>query len=306
MALLTPRRRRARTAIDTEAIQREAEAAALAAFGTWLVPLLQNAERGIVPNLDELAPGLRRTTELALASISRVRRQAAEDVAAAVNPVRLELLRQMLHLNAAQQTVTSAEPMAHLFAADHANAMALRHAVRACVLATGTWPEPRRQAARLIEVGQAAQGRVADYRRIGFLGNPDVSVRPAAVEPLAAAVAELLDNALRHGGPQAEVVVESDADPGSGGAWVVVRDSGPGMQPATLAVVRNVLTGTDPTPSSAWPWRGIRLVAAAARLLALQPAVASVPGRTAVTLLLPAALLVPPPSSVPGAPLRHR
>ncbi|MEV7595766.1 ATP-binding protein [Kitasatospora sp. NPDC089797] len=237
-------------------------------------------------------------------SVGGVRAQACADAAAASRPVLAQLGRQAGELHAAQQRITDPESLACLYRADLANALALRFAVRQAVLTGGVWPSPRRQAARLDEVGRAATSRVAAFERVQVRESADLTVVPGAVEPLAAAVAELVDNALRYGGPQANVVLAGWMEPGGGGAaWLTVTDSaGPGMDDGTLAAVRQVLEGGGRAPAGTrWPGLGLRLVAAAARHLDLRVTVTSVRGQTVASVLLPPALLVPPPATVSHA-----
>ncbi|MFE7525324.1 ATP-binding protein [Kitasatospora sp. NPDC057542] len=287
--------RHGRATAHRENVRQATQAAEAAFTDTWLAKALQNTGDGLPMVPDGAPPAVKRAAELVRVFAARIHQQADENVVTAIQPVLAQLQRQEVLLSAAQRSVSDPDPMSRLYEADHANALALRYAVRLAVLAGGFWPEARRQPARLIEVGRAALGRVAEYQRVGFWGNPEITVRPEAIEPLAAALAELMDNALRHGGPQAEVVLECDADPGTGGAWLVVRDNGPGIPPATLMALRNVLAGDGRVPSGmSWPGHGMRLVAAAARRLGLQVAVASAPERTAATVLVPPTLLIPP------------
>ncbi|MFD5922267.1 ATP-binding protein [Kitasatospora sp. NPDC058201] len=281
-------------------VRQEAHDAALDDFvATWLPYLLRTAELGMPPRLHEATPAVQGAAAMILGAFDRVRWQTAEDAASAVRPVLAQLGRQGNELSGAQQEITDEASLAHLYRADLANALASRFAVRLSALAGGIWPAPRRRPAGLVEVGQAAKSRVASYERVQVLGSADVSVVPEAVEPLAAAAAELLDNGLLHGGPQAPVVLESSTEPGSGATWMVITDTGPGMSGETLAAVRRVLECGGRAPAGTpWPGHGLRLVAAAARHLDLRVEVNSAAGRTIVGVLLPPALLVPPPAPV--------
>ncbi|MFE4512632.1 ATP-binding protein [Kitasatospora sp. NPDC056783] len=283
-------------------VRREAYDAALNSFvATWLPHLLRTAELGLPPRLDEAPPAVLQAAAIVVESVGRVRAQVCEDAAAASLPVLAQLGRQARELNAAQQLITDAESLAGLYRADLANALALRFAVRQAALTGGIWPAPRRQPARLDEVGQAATSRVADFERVRVLATADLTVVPGAVEPLAAAVAELLDNGLLFGSPQAHVVLASSTEPGGGGAtWLTVTDNGgPGMDAGTLAAVRQVLESGGRVPAGTrWPGLGLRMVAAVARYLGLKVTVTSVPGQTVASVLLPTALLVPPPATV--------
>ncbi|MFF2618833.1 ATP-binding protein [Kitasatospora sp. NPDC058046] len=285
-------------------VRKEAHDAALEHFVTVCLPyLLRNVEAGLPPRLDGAPPVVRRAASMIVASVGRVRGQVSQDVAAAVRPVLAQLGQQGGELSAAQQKITDAESLDHLYRADLANALALRFAVRLAVLTGGIWPAPRREPAQLVEVGQAATSQVAAYERVQVLATENLAVVPGAVYPLVAAVAELLDNALVHGGPQAHVELGSSTEPGGGVTWLTVTDKdGPGMDDETLATVRQVLEGGGRTPAGRpWPGLGLRLVAAAARSLDLRVSVTSVPGQTTAGVLLPPGILVPPPAPVSHA-----
>ncbi|MBD0670403.1 ATP-binding protein [Streptomyces sp. CBMA156] len=306
MAVFSRAGRHRGTADVMAVVRKEAQDAAQAHFVSTLLPqLLDAVEAGFPPQFEGAPPVVSRAANLVLAFADRSRRQAAQDTAAAVRPVLEQINRQGRELAAAQRSVVDADSMAALYRADHANALAARFAVRLTVLAGGLWPAPRPQPATLAEVGQAAQGQVADYERVQAGGTADLTVVPEAVVPVVAALAELLDNALSHGGPQAQVVLECSAQPGSGATWLVVTDTGPGMSEATLAAVRRVLDGGGRVPAGTpWSGHGMRLVAAAAQLVGLRAAVNSAPGRTTAGVLLPPELLVPPPAPA-GSVLRR-
>ncbi|MFJ6769967.1 ATP-binding protein [Kitasatospora sp. NPDC091257] len=300
MAVFSRTGRHRGAAADVVAVVRqEAHDAALEHFvATWLPHLLRAAERGMPPRVDEAPPAIRRAANMVLASAGRVRGQISQDAATAVRPVLAQLGRQGSELAAAQQQITDAASLDHLYRADLVNALASRFAVRLAVLTGGIWPAPSRQPAQLAEVGQAATSQVADYERVQVLATADLTVVPGAVYPLVAAAAELLDNALLYGGPQAHVELASSTEPGGGATWLTVTDKGgPGMDDETLATVRQVLEGGGRAPAKKpWPGLGLRLVAAAARYLDLKVTVTSAPGQTTAGVLLPPALLVRPPA----------
>ncbi|MFB8242445.1 ATP-binding protein [Kitasatospora purpeofusca] len=295
-------RHRGRAAAARAADRTRTQDAAVADFvDTWLPHLLRCAETGLPPRLDGAAAAVVRAADQILGSTGRIRRMAAEETAAAVQPILAQLARQGQDLLAAQQSVGAEVPLDHLYRADHANALAAHLGVRLSVLSGGPWPARSRPAA-LHDVARSAQSRVEHYGRVRLAHAPDLTVVPAAVEPLAAA-AELLDNAVRHGGQQAGAVLESSTDAVSGAVWLVVTDHGPGLPQETLAAVRRVLAQGGCAPARApWPGLGMRLVAAAVRHLDLRVALTSAGGRTTAALLLPPALLVPPPAAAAPAP----
>ncbi|MFD9062308.1 ATP-binding protein [Kitasatospora purpeofusca] len=296
-------RHRGRAAAAQAADRTRTQDVAVADFvDAWLPYLLRCAETGLPARLDGAPPTVVRAADLVLGSTGRIRRLAAEETAAAVHPILDLLARQGQDLLAAQQSVGAEVPLDHLYRADHANVLAAHLGVRLSVLSGGPWPARSRPAA-LHDVARAAQSRVAHYERVRVADTPDLTVVPAAVEPLAAAAAELLDNAVRHGGQQAGAVLECSTDAGSGAVWLAVTDHGPGLPQETLAAARRVLAQGGCAPARApWPGLGMRLVAAAVRHLDLRVSLTSMPGRTAAALLLPPALLVPPPAAAPVPP----
>ena len=74
------------------------------------------------------------------------------------------------------------------------------------------------------------------------------------------ALANLLDNALRHTPPGGTVSIV--AEPGARGASLVVRDTGPGAEAPTLATLFDRYTRAAPRPGSAG--LGLSIVAAVA------------------------------------------
>ncbi|MFD5922258.1 ATP-binding protein [Kitasatospora sp. NPDC058201] len=296
-------RHRGRAAAALAADRTRTQEAAVADFvDAWLPHLLRCAETGLPARLDGAHPAVVRAADLVLGSTGRIRRLAAEETAAAVQPILDQLVRQGQDLFAAQQSIVAEVPLDHLYRADHANVLAAHLGVRLSVLSGGPWPA-RARPVGLHEVARAAQSRVEHYECVRVADAPDLTVVAAAVEPLVAAAVELLDNAVRHGGQQAGAVLECSTDPGSGAVWLVVTDNGPGLPGETLAAVRRVLAQGGCAPAGArWPGLGMRLVAAAVRHLNLRVSLTSVPRRTTAALLLPPALLVPPPAAAAPAP----
>ncbi|MEE1820982.1 hypothetical protein PUR61_02015 [Streptomyces sp. BE20] len=298
-------RHRGRAEAAQAADRTRTQDAAVADFvDAWLPHLLRCAETGLPARLDGAPPAVVRAADLVLVSTGRVRQLAAGETAAAVQPILDQLARQGQDLLAAQQSVVAEVPLSHLYRADHANVLAAHLGVRLSVLSGGPWPA-RARPAGLHEVARAAQSRVAHYERVRVADAPGLTLVPSAVEPLVGAAAELLDNAVRHGGQQAEVVLECSTDAVSGAVWLVVTDNGPGLPGETLAAARRVLAQGGCAPARApWPGLGMRLVAAAVRHLDLRVSLTSVPRRTTAALLLPPALLVPPRAGAAPTPFQ--
>ncbi|WP_167501595.1 ATP-binding protein [Streptomyces malaysiensis] len=131
-----------------------------------------------------------------------------------------------------------------------ADAMAIDHASgqlgrRAQVLGmlTGSWPGRQRVAAPVLDVVRAGAGRIRDYGRVEVIGELPLSVVSRAVEPVALAVAELLDNAARHSEPSSKVMVGFAR---GNGVSIVIDDAGVGLKPEDRAWAARFLPGQEP------------------------------------------------------------
>ncbi|MFE5162655.1 ATP-binding protein [Streptomyces sp. NPDC056697] len=131
-----------------------------------------------------------------------------------------------------------------------ADAMAIDHASgqlgrRAQVLGmlTGSWPGRQRVASPVLDVVRAGAGRIRDYGRVEVIGELPLSVVSRAVEPVALAVAELLDNAARHSEPSSKVFVGFVK---ANGVSIVIDDAGVGLKPEDRAWAARFLRGQEP------------------------------------------------------------
>ncbi|MGW0577568.1 ATP-binding protein, partial [Streptomyces sp. NPDC002920] len=88
---------------------------------------------------------------------------------------------------------------------DHTNSQFGRRAQSIAVLCDG-WLGRQRDVASVYDVVRSAQGRVRHYRRVEILSQVDFGITSRAVEPVALALAELLDNATSYSSP--DTVVE--------------------------------------------------------------------------------------------------
>lgn len=113
----------------------------------------------------------------------------------------------------------------------------------------------RRAAERRRET-QAAAGRALIVRAAPGLV---VQADPLLLEQ---AIANLADNALRHGGGDVELSAESD---GAGGASIAVRDHGPGLPPAFAGQAFERFSRPDTGRSGGGTGLGLAIVAAIAR-----------------------------------------
>ncbi|MEU1515954.1 ATP-binding protein [Streptomyces sp. NPDC005811] len=109
---------------------------------------------------------------------------------------------------------------------DHTNSQFGRRAQSIAVLCDG-WLGRQRDVASVYDVVRSAQGRVRHYRRVEILSQVDFGITSRAVEPVALALAELLDNATSYSSP--DTVVEINIRTVPKGICIVVDDAGVGM-----------------------------------------------------------------------------
>ncbi|MCX5197384.1 ATP-binding protein [Streptomyces sp. NBC_00249] len=109
---------------------------------------------------------------------------------------------------------------------DHTNSQFGRRAQSIAVLCDG-WLGRQREVASVYDVVRSAQGRIRHYRRVEILSQVDFGINNRAVEPVALALAELLDNATSYSSP--DTVVEINIRTVPKGICIVVDDAGVGM-----------------------------------------------------------------------------
>lgn len=109
---------------------------------------------------------------------------------------------------------------------DHTNSQFGRRAQSIAVLCDG-WMGRHRDIASVYDVVRSAQGRVRHFRRVEILSQVDFGISSKAVEPVALALAELLDNATSYSSP--DTVVEINIRTVPKGVVIVVDDAGVGM-----------------------------------------------------------------------------
>ncbi|MGW0392116.1 ATP-binding protein [Streptomyces sp. NPDC003042] len=109
---------------------------------------------------------------------------------------------------------------------DHTNSQFGRRAQSIAVLCDG-WLGRQREVASVYDVVRSAQGRIRHYRRVEILSQVDFGITNRTVEPVALALAELLDNATSYSSP--DTVVEINIRTVPKGICIVVDDAGVGM-----------------------------------------------------------------------------
>lgn len=133
---------------------------------------------------------------------------------------------QQLVLSRLQSKYGDSALLQDLLEIDHTNSQFGRRAQSIAVLCDG-WLGGRRDTASVYDVVRSAQGRVRHFRRVEILSQVDFGITSRAVEPVALALAELLDNATSYSSP--DTVVEINIRTVPKGICVVVDDAGVGM-----------------------------------------------------------------------------
>ncbi|EHN79643.1 ATP-binding protein [Streptomyces coelicoflavus] len=133
---------------------------------------------------------------------------------------------QQLVLSRLQTKYGDSALLQDLLEIDHTNSQFGRRAQSIAVLCDG-WLGGRRDTASVYDVVRSAQGRIRHFRRVDILSQVDFGITSRAVEPVALALAELLDNATSYSSP--DTVVEINIRTVPKGICVVVDDAGVGM-----------------------------------------------------------------------------
>ncbi|MDT9687078.1 ATP-binding protein [Streptomyces sp. P9(2023)] len=122
---------------------------------------------------------------------------------------------------------------------DHTNSQFGRRAQSIAVLCDG-WLGRHREIASVYDVVRSAQGRIRHFRRVEILSQVDFGITSRAVEPVALALAELLDNATSYSSP--DTVVEINIRTVPKGICIVVDDAGVGMNDEERARAEKLLS----------------------------------------------------------------
>ncbi|MFD3808121.1 ATP-binding protein [Streptomyces sp. NPDC058611] len=122
---------------------------------------------------------------------------------------------------------------------DHTNSQFGRRAQSIAVLCDG-WLGRQREVASVYDVVRSAQGRIRHFRRVEILSQVDFGITNRAVEPVALALAELLDNATSYSSP--DTVVEINIRTVPKGICIVVDDAGVSMNDEERAKAEKLLS----------------------------------------------------------------
>ncbi|MDH6111701.1 two-component sensor histidine kinase [Kitasatospora sp. MAP12-15] len=146
---------------------------------------------------------------------------------------------QQLILSRLQSKYGESAILQDLLEVDHTNSQFGRRAQSIAVLCGG-WLGRHRDAASIYDVVRSAQGRVRHFRRVEILSQVDFGISSRAVEPVALALAELLDNATSYSSP--DTVVEINIRTVPKGVVIVVDDAGVGMNDEERARAEKLLS----------------------------------------------------------------
>ncbi|MEY9844825.1 ATP-binding protein [Streptacidiphilus sp. MAP5-3] len=244
---------------------------------------------------------------------------------------------QQLILSRLQSKYGESVILQDLMEIDHTNSQFARRAQSIAVLCDG-WLGRHRDVASVYDVVRSAQGRVRHFRRVEILSQVDFGISSRAVEPVALALAELLDNSTSYSSP--DTVVEINIRTVPKGVVIVVDDAGVGMNDEERARADRLLNtdrvsgvaglgnppqfglavigvlcerfGFEVSVDSSSPYGGVRAV-----VLLPHELLTSMPEKKTPAPAAPAAAPVPPPAMLPepglpvgatadGLPMRRR
>ncbi|MFR9672924.1 ATP-binding protein [Streptomyces sp. TR06-5] len=214
---------------------------------------------------------------------------------------------QQLVISQLQDKYGDSKILQDLLEIDHANSQFGRRAQSIAVLCDG-WLGRTRDVASLYDVVRSAKGRIRHFKRVEIRSQSNYAVVSRAVEPLALAVAELLDNATSYSAP--ETLIEINIRPVPKGVCVVIDDAGVGMSEEEKGRAAELLSPQRPTGVTDLgnpPQFGFAVVGVLAHRYGFQVSVdsASPYGGVRAVVLLPEDLLTtmpePEPTPAPSA-----
>lgn len=133
---------------------------------------------------------------------------------------------QQLLISRLQEKYGDQQMLTDLLEIDHTNSQFGRRAQSIAVLCDG-WLGRQRAVASIYDVVRGAKSRIRHYQRVEVRSQSNLAVTSSAVEPLALAIAELLDNATSYSAP--DTPVEINIRPVPKGVCVIIDDAGVGM-----------------------------------------------------------------------------
>ncbi|EKX60936.1 sensor histidine kinase [Streptomyces ipomoeae] len=209
--------------------------------------LLVVRQRGAARRLRQEITGLRNHYGELESQYSESVRSAQQEAESETRTALKSAMRTLQGLAAEQQRIISglqrkygdSVMLQDLLEIDHMNAQFGRRAQSIAVLCEG-WLGRHRDVASVYDVVRSAQGRIRHFQRVQILSKVDFGVTSRAVEPVALALAELLDNATSYSSP--DTVVEINVRTVPKGVCIVVDDAGVGMNEEEKARAEKLLT----------------------------------------------------------------
>ncbi|MEV0222855.1 ATP-binding protein [Streptomyces sp. NPDC050704] len=177
------------------------------------------------------------------ASVKKAQDQAEEATRSALKSAMRTLqglaAEQQLAISKLQTKYGESLVLRDLLEIDHMNSQFGRRAQSIAVLCEG-WLGRQRDVASVFDVVRSAQGRIRHFKRVEILSQVGFGVTSRAVEPVALALAELLDNATSYSAPETMVEINVRAVPK--GICIVVDDAGVGMNEEEKARASKLLS----------------------------------------------------------------
>jgi two-component sensor histidine kinase len=122
---------------------------------------------------------------------------------------------------------------------DHMNSQFGRRAQSIAVLCDG-WLGRQRAVASVYDVVRSAKGRIRHFKRVEIRSQTNFAITSRAVEPVALALAELLDNATSYSAPETPIDINIRTVPK--GVCIVIDDAGVGMNEEEKTRATRLLT----------------------------------------------------------------
>ncbi|MFE3629477.1 histidine kinase [Streptomyces goshikiensis] len=268
---------------------------------------LAQAESLLHPHLATTAFGrsvqavLRQSSDFVADVKTRTETSAHAQLQAILAPLAAQAAQQQSAMVQLLGQVGDETVLAHGFAVDHGVTLLVQRMQIIGVLA-GQEVGTRRPDTPLMEVLPGATSRVQEYQRVKIVNRNGDWIRGPVAEPIAVALAELMENGVRHSTPGSPVSVWCASV--QGGVNVIVDSVGPMLDPAGYERAAAVLPGAHRIPFTALGARlGLAAVGALARRSGFQVWLdPQQPGGVRAVLHLPARLLL---AAVPAEPQQH-
>ncbi|WP_406862917.1 ATP-binding protein [Streptomyces sp. HUAS MG47] len=285
----------------------------------WVLLVLVLAAVAVIVRLRGSGRALRQEIDGLRTHYSDLENRYSQSVAAAqeqaeegTKTVLKSAMRTLQGLAAEQQLIVSrlqnkygeSAMLQDLLEIDHTNSQFGRRAQSIAVLCDG-WLGRHRDVASVYDVVRSAQGRIRHYRRVEILSRVDFGITSRAVEPVALALAELLDNATSYSSP--DTVVEINTRTVPKGVCIVVDDAGVGMNDEERARAERLLTSNRVSGVSGLgnpPQFGFAVIGVLCERFGFEVSVdsSSPYGGVRAVVLLPHDLLTGMPDQRPAAP----